>query len=294
MYRLALEGSGCTRIAGELNRRGISTPKQNPGGWSLILVRDILRRPVYAGYACFRRECEEPQSWRDLWELGEGRHEGIVSLVDFERVQELTEARRGRSQSRDGYPFLLAGILRCANCGGPMVGSYQYRRHKRYPRYTCQNRKGRRGGCERGQTIGAERTEMLFLEALDAARKRRAPIEVTEQPDGSGELRRALEGQIESIGRRRANLLRAVEEGFSIPRATFEQRTADLDETENRLRTEIATLARTRRVPRARAFPTLTAAYLSPDIPVATRRTRLRDHIATITYQDGGFRVCKR
>ena len=72
-------------------------------------VRDILKNPFYVGKVRYRKE------------VFEGRHDGIVGQELFDSVQERMRRNRSRkaiSLSRTSRrPHLLAGLLRCHECG---------------------------------------------------------------------------------------------------------------------------------------------------------------------------------
>ena len=87
-------------------------------------IRDILKNPFYIGKV------------RHKDELFDGRHQAIVSREIFDEVQEQMAKNRSRkssaSNSKKPNPHLLAGLLRCHECGtvlwsqkqGSQTGTY--------------------------------------------------------------------------------------------------------------------------------------------------------------------------
>jgi hypothetical protein len=131
---------GLRRLAEELTRRGIPTPRRK-GHWTTETVKQILLNPVYLGRTSWNRrhsgefvaviDCqavERPSEAgrprandKSQWIEREGMHDAIIDLVTFERCQQKIAARRhGRRRTRG--TFVLTGLLRCAHCGRAMIG----------------------------------------------------------------------------------------------------------------------------------------------------------------------------
>jgi site-specific DNA recombinase len=131
---------GLRRLAEELTRRGIPTPRRR-GAWTTETVKQILLNPVYLGRTSWNRrphgefvaviDCQPVErpagprgakaNDRSQWIEREGRHDAIIDPVTFERCQQKLAARRhGRRRTRG--TFVLTGLLRCAHCGRAMIG----------------------------------------------------------------------------------------------------------------------------------------------------------------------------
>ena len=107
MFRLALEGHGCPKIASILTERGIYTPgyyKRLKGdirfarfknkGWTYVTVRKILGDVVYLGHIESNKyevinyktkKCVPVPKERHL--IVKNTHEAIISQSDFDAVQ---------------------------------------------------------------------------------------------------------------------------------------------------------------------------------------------------------------
>lgn len=88
----------------------------------------------------------------------------VVSQADFNQVQALRENRQRGDEptSPRESDYILSSVLRCAGCGGPMVGHNGAGERKRY--YRCVNGKEFRS-CECG-SIPKEEIEQAVLVAV--------------------------------------------------------------------------------------------------------------------------------
>ncbi|HWK92607.1 MAG TPA: recombinase family protein [Luteimicrobium sp.] len=130
LVRRVLGGESVNSLARELNARGITT--RQGATWTTGKLGRLLRSPTLAGYVPEHRDGRSAPAPRDsrgrvmLARDGHGKPlrpwEPLVSPADWERLQDVLDTRpRSRGTSRE--PSLLggAGLLRCAECGGPMV-----------------------------------------------------------------------------------------------------------------------------------------------------------------------------
>ncbi|MBR5533356.1 MAG: recombinase family protein [Ruminiclostridium sp.] len=134
------QGMGMGTIAARLNGEGIPNPaaykasrgigygrKDNDGLWSPATVGRILANPVYGGtmvqgrqrvvsYKVHQTMSVPPEDWYVV----EGTHQPIVSQSLLERAGALREIHTRRSPGKREL-HLLAGLLRCADCGKSMT-----------------------------------------------------------------------------------------------------------------------------------------------------------------------------
>jgi site-specific DNA recombinase len=150
--------AGLRWIAVRLTEMKVPSPT---GGslWCVNTVRKILRSPVYLGRLVWNRtskgkffgvvDCKVERrkggrrhdvNGEAEWIGNDGTHDPIIDLETFERCQAKFAGRQGGKRPGPA-PFLLSGLLRCGQCGRPMVGRTQ--RTKRagrewvYRYYTC-------------------------------------------------------------------------------------------------------------------------------------------------------------
>lgn len=93
-------------------------------------VYRLLTRPHYAGYI-------EVPEW-DI-SLRKAQHEGLVSLEQYERIQQrMKEDARAPARKDINADFVLRGALLCADCGRPMTACWSTGKSgKKHPYYLC-------------------------------------------------------------------------------------------------------------------------------------------------------------
>ncbi|MEV0827984.1 recombinase family protein [Nonomuraea rubra] len=155
IYSEFLKGRGYLNIAEDLTRQGILSPSasdpernkhRDQQAWSKHTVRTILTNPRYTGHQVWNKQRKDEvlldvenvalgtttkQRWnsKDRWVWSEHPvHEAIVSVEDYQRVQEVLAARaRGqysRRPRRTQRPYALRGVLFCGYCERRMQGSW--------------------------------------------------------------------------------------------------------------------------------------------------------------------------
>jgi DNA invertase Pin-like site-specific DNA recombinase len=140
IWELMLTGSySPRRIRDIMEERGLRTlQRKREGGRPLALssIYNILTNPFYAGVI----------PWKGR--LYPGKHPPVISMDEFERVQELLgRTTKRRSQKRE-FPF--TGMFKCGECGFAVTaeektnrfGSHYtyYHCSKRRPDYRCRQR----------------------------------------------------------------------------------------------------------------------------------------------------------
>jgi DNA invertase Pin-like site-specific DNA recombinase len=108
MFSLMLSGAHSPRSVHRIAKTewGLRTLRRKSQGGALVhisSVNAILRNPFYAGI--FKWEGQ----------MVAGRHEPMISLQEFERVQQVFRRPDQRRPQRKEFPF--TGILRCGGCG---------------------------------------------------------------------------------------------------------------------------------------------------------------------------------
>jgi site-specific DNA recombinase len=152
MVEQFLSGLGYYKISKMLNEKEVKTKAGR--AWQVTSVRSILRNPIYTGRL----------TWGGV--VKEGNHPALVTLVEWERMQERVESmpKGGSATSK----FKLSGLTYCGHCGSKMVSG----RSKTGP---CSNRYNQsiyicqayhsKGMCKRN-TIDREKLEAEILTTL--------------------------------------------------------------------------------------------------------------------------------
>lgn len=126
----------CHDVASSLTKDGVLRLKRDGSlkPWSRKEVQRTLRNALYAGFAPSGAE------------LYPGQHEAIIAPRVWSDVQRLLDSSGSLMQQRVGrkkhhFSYPLAGLLHCARCGCPMVGSYGCKGDKVYRYYSCPTRR---------------------------------------------------------------------------------------------------------------------------------------------------------
>ena len=104
------------------------------------------------------------------------RHDGLVLLETFERIQErLKEGAKAPTRTHVGDDFPLRGFVSCADCGGPLTSSWsKSKTGKKHPYYMCFTK-----GCESyRKSIRKDQIEGEFEELLAGVRPTRSLFEL--------------------------------------------------------------------------------------------------------------------
>ena len=93
-------------------------------------IEKLLRQPLYAGYL-------QAPSWNIS--LREARHEGLVSLATFQRIQEhLDEKAKAPARKDMNTDFVLRGSVTCHDCGNALTACWSTSKTgKKHPYYMC-------------------------------------------------------------------------------------------------------------------------------------------------------------
>lgn len=122
-------------IARKMTLMGIPTIKNRPE-WNRGTIRDMLANPIYIGKVTWgkRRTIKEfdPELGKLVKvtkedgtpEIYEGKHEGIISVEQFEKAQYVTETMKNPSAKTSTElvnPF--AGMMKCKECGRNIIAT---------------------------------------------------------------------------------------------------------------------------------------------------------------------------
>ncbi|MFJ3393904.1 recombinase family protein [Leifsonia aquatica] len=188
--RYTEEDHGLSRLTAWLNSSGVPGPRGN--AWSLTSVKSVLNSGFAAGYNATNMRSQQPT-------YVPGAH---PPLITEERWQAYL-ARRDRAPRPSGHvtaKSVLAGLIRCGDCGGPMVSKPRPVDHRTTaPGYACglysTHRDGRRFvSCYQRDAVAAVR-DWVFALADDVdvfadLERALAPREVTPINDATTVERR--------------------------------------------------------------------------------------------------------
>ena len=133
IFDMFVKGNSLGKIANYLTEKKIPTPsvykKMNFNKdritrniWETRTIDDILKNPTYIGnLAQNRRRKVNYKSKKiianpkDKWIIAENTHEPIIDLETFEKVQNIYEKNKNRTEK--SHEYLLRGFLFCKECG---------------------------------------------------------------------------------------------------------------------------------------------------------------------------------
>lgn len=171
IFRWKIEGLSPQNIAVRLNELGIPSPAEykklsgsnyktsfqtsSKAVWSHVSVRRILKNEIYLGVMIQGKRTTPNYKTKTVvtkaeseWLRVEGTHEAIISVRDFELVQELlrddTHCRAG-----DVIVPVYAGRIYCGDCGAAAVRKTVSYAGKRYVYYVCNANKHDKTVCSR-------------------------------------------------------------------------------------------------------------------------------------------------
>ena len=171
IFRWKIEGLSPQNIAVRLNELGIPSPAEykklsgsnyktsfqtsSKAVWSHVSVRRILKNEIYLGVMIQGKRTTPNYKTKTVvtkaeseWLRVESTHEAIISVRDFELVQELlrddTHCRAG-----DVTVPVYAGRIYCGDCGATAVRKTVSYAGKRYVYYVCNANKHDKTVCSR-------------------------------------------------------------------------------------------------------------------------------------------------
>lgn len=195
MFQLYADGLGCTSIAYQINAMG-GRPHRS-SAFSRNSILKILQNPAYIGKIVWDQKSHIKKNAKgnqkhiviynpkEKWTIADGLHPAIVDKELFDKVQEVMQGRYRPAYHDGTIRSPLAGLVKCANCGGNM----QRILSKGEPYLLCQ----RRGCCAMAKLELVENRILSHLEDL------LEELQV-EQPDQAPDLA-PLEDAVAAIGR---------------------------------------------------------------------------------------------
>ncbi len=224
----ALEGFASGRFQTRAEVRRFMEAHPSFIGLTNQLVQLFLTRPIYAGYV------EKPE-----WDipLRKGKHEGLISLETFQRIQERLQEKpkaAARKDIRDDFP--LRGMVSCAECGKPLTSCWSTSKTSvKHAYYMCFEKT-----CERNRkSIRRDEIEGEFVRVLARVTPNQSLVEIAYTMFKSAWTQRVAQGQAlavsckreaEQIERQVQKLLdRVVEAGSASVIQAYEKRIGRLE-----------------------------------------------------------------
>lgn len=169
IIREALQGFASGRFKTQVAVKEFLQKKKFRKRVHLEFVKSMLTRVLYAGYI------EYPD-----WEVSrrEAFHEGIITLEEYERIQErLNDTGHNYIRKDNNEDFPLRGWMQCSECGGAFTASWVKGRSKKYPMYRC----GKKNCARRTKSINAVEVHKEFEAILKNIRPKAHVLNLTKR-----------------------------------------------------------------------------------------------------------------
>lgn len=282
IYADYLAGQSARSIAVALNQEGVPSPRG--GTWAVSAIYGdvkrgigILANPIYSGRQVWNRSAwiKHPGTGRRVrrerpsaeWITTDQPELAIIDRQTWDAVQAATKRRGHASGNKGRAPrALLSGLLRCGDCGGPvvMLDAHSYGCSAAKDRGTCQNRQRVKARDADAAMVAGVRDTLLSEAAMKAWQQAITRAMKAQAGSGVATRRKLAQAQQE-----RDNIMQAIRAGIITPstKAALESAEAAVIAAERstqeparimpdvraRLRRIADTLAdRTRQVPAAR------------------------------------------
>ncbi|MEA3321469.1 MAG: recombinase family protein [Bacillota bacterium] len=144
--KCATEKWGYKKIAANLNIQGIKT--KNGNQWTVNAVKTVLQNQQYIGNT----------KWRGKYT--KGQHTPIIEMSLWDKTRKVMQARSYTPQKIHPGSYPLSGILKCPQCGGPMV---QGNSSQEYKYYQCNKNKNSGSSACSSNLIKKEYAEEFVL-----------------------------------------------------------------------------------------------------------------------------------
>lgn len=189
IYKWYLSGMGDIRITKKLNDMGISSRKvyrqtgsiftdsktASVSNWKPAAITQILTNKVYMGAVVGHKTTT--RNYKDRREIqvddkdhivALGMHEPIVSVEQFELVQNKRQRYCTKTSRNEDKVYVLSGLLRCKDCGYAMIRNPKFAKGKLYVYYKCRayNQRGT-AICTHNHSMREEQIISATLAALN-------------------------------------------------------------------------------------------------------------------------------
>lgn len=128
MFDMYQNGYGCTAIANHVSAMGAKPHRSS--AFSRNSIAKILRNPTYIGKIVWDQKTHIKKQTRgnpkhiilcnppEKWTVTNGLHPPLITEAVFQNVQKIMEGRYRPAYNDGTIKSPLAGLVKCANCGG--------------------------------------------------------------------------------------------------------------------------------------------------------------------------------
>ncbi len=194
-----------SQLTRELDRLGLRcrpTLKRPERPLSSSVVQRILRSPYYIGQIVYKAGTPDEQTFS-------GRHEPLIDVETFERVQLLLDQKRVSGERPQKHHHYLKGSVFCGDCGNRLVYSITTGKNGgKYPYFFCSARiNGTR--CNMRFNIAPDKIEEAIAAHYETIQL--TPREVEQAKQAIRDLAQVSEGALHQIRVTKEALIRKLE-----------------------------------------------------------------------------------
>lgn len=173
IFSMYCAGNGFRAIANYLNRNKYKTVRGNT--FSMDAIREIIDNPLYKGYVRYCRY----ESWSEKRRKGKslepilvkGHHKAIISEAQWDKAAVIRNSRKKVTAKVYGSQNLLSTLLRCPQCGAPMIISRSITKlkdgnRKVYRKYSCSVAKHKGAMVCRHNSVPADAAEKYVINKI--------------------------------------------------------------------------------------------------------------------------------
>jgi len=258
-------------------------------------ITELLTRVFYAGYI-----------QHDPWDvtLRKGRHEPLITLATYEKIQErLKGTAKAPARVDLNADFPLRGFILCGDCGHQLTSCWSKGRTKNYPYYLC-----RQPGCaSKNRSINRDKIHGEFEGLLDTMRPTRMLFDLAKamfsdiwdyRRANAKQQVKAIKQRISELDRKITGLIdRLVDAGDETLITAYEDRIADLNQEKALLTEKQAAICKPKRS-FERAFRTALSFLANPKKLWNSNSLVAQRALLRLTFADqlaycrkGGFRT---
>lgn len=177
IFQLVKTGHSYQEIISIMTERGYRTRSGKKFSYSTI--HHMLHNEKYNGTYVYNRTMPQPKGGKrtnasrpddEILRIPDGMP-AIVDMPTFLEVQKIMKRRNNQSAVAAGHAkevYLLQGLIKCGNCGSPMVGARRKdgRDKKLRVSYECSGRKRKRTNCMM-RNVSRDLVENLVIDHLE-------------------------------------------------------------------------------------------------------------------------------
>ncbi len=215
IFEMFLAGYTRSEILAKLKELGYKNARGND--FLETNIDKILRNERYTGVYIMEYNKGKQVRYQDIEVLrNEGGLPKIIEKEDFDKVQQILNARKHRPSSHSAVDFLLTGKIVCGNCGAAFTGSTHLKNGQEYHYYRC-NRKS--DDCKM-VSIRKEAIEDFVISEIEKIAKSEEYIsnildrfvEFYKERNNNSQIIKTLETNLQNVERKIGNLTNVVAE----------------------------------------------------------------------------------